>query len=119
MVLFAAACTSNKNPEPEMRVCTLIGCESGLNVVVNSSLQQDFTVTVSSGGQVLQTFTCTAGQNCAAFVSNQTPTQVKVQVATPMGPVAKDFTPEYKVTRPNGPDCPPDCKQGTVTVTIS
>ena len=115
-VAAAMACSGNTEP---VRVCTLIGCNDGLNVVVNASLQQDYTVTVTSGGQTLHTFSCRAGQPCQAFVENKTPATVTVGVATAMGPVSKEFTPEYRVNKPNGPDCPPDCRQATVTVTVS
>jgi hypothetical protein len=116
LAISMVACSGNQT-EP-VRVCTLIGCNDGLNVIVNASLQQDYTVTVSSGAQTLHTFTCRPGQPCQAFVDNHTPAQVTVSVATAAGPVSKTFTPEYKVTKPNGPDCPPDCRQASVTVTV-
>jgi hypothetical protein len=115
-IAVTLACAGNTEPQ---RVCTLIGCNDGLNVVVNSALQQDYTVTVTSGGQTLHSFTCRPGQPCQAFVENRTPATVTVALATAMGPISKDFTPEYKISKPNGPDCPPDCKQATVTVTVS
>ena len=113
--LGVAGCSAVSEPHG----CTLIGCNDGLNVVVNASLQQDFTVTVSSGGQTLQTFTCRAGQQCFGFVENQTPATVTVSLATSTGPVSKQFTPEYRINKPNGPNCPPDCRQATVTVTVT
>ena len=115
-LLITLACSGNTEPQLG---CTLIGCTDGLNVVVNAALQQDFTVTVTSGGQTLHTFTCRSGQSCHAFVENKTPATVTVALATGMGPVSKEFTPEYKINKPNGPNCPPDCRQATVTVTVS
>ena len=47
LVLVAACVGANQEPE---RVCTLIGCNNGLAVEVNSSLQQSVTVTVQASG---------------------------------------------------------------------
>jgi hypothetical protein len=114
--VLLTACSGNQEPQ---RVCTLIGCNDGLNVTVNSALQQDFSVTVKSGSQTLHTFTCSAGQQCMAFLENQTPANVTVQITTNAGTISRDYTPEYNVSRPNGPDCDPECRQATVTVNVS
>src|SRR5688572_27680274 len=99
-VIATVACSGNSEPEVG---CTLIGCNDGLNVVVNSTLQQDFTVTVSAGGQTLHTFACRSGQACHAFIENQTPASVTVSVSTATGPVSKTYAPEYEISKPNGP----------------
>lgn len=112
--LFLAGCAGQ-----EPRVCTLIGCNGGLNVTVVSTVQQNLTVTVKSGAETLHTFTCMAGQQCMAFIDNRTPANVTVQVGTVSGTVSKDFAPVYTVSRPNGPGCDPECKQATVTVNAS
>ena len=101
------------------QVCTLIGCNDGLNVTVVSALQQDYSVTVKSGTQTLRTFTCQAGQQCMNFIENQTPTNVTVQVTTNAGTISRDYTPQYTVSRPNGPGCEPECRQATVTVNVN
>lgn len=108
-------CAGNQEP----RACTLIGCNDGLNVTVVSTLQQNLTVTVKSGAETLHTFTCTSGQQCMAFIENKTPANVTVQVGWVGGTVSRDFAPEYKVSRPNGPGCDPECRQATVTVNVS
>jgi hypothetical protein len=118
-VVAFAGCAKTPAPDASQRVCTMIGCENGLAVEVNGSLQQSFTVNVRSGTQVIHTFRCDPGQPCRAFVSNQTPAEVTVVVETAQGPVSKSFTPEYRLNRPNGADCPPECKQATVTVTVT
>jgi hypothetical protein len=117
------ACTNktgdNENPPQPTRVCTMIGCENGLAVEVNSSLQQSFTVNVRTGSQVIHTFRCDPSQPCRAFVSNQTPAQVTVTLETTQGPVSRTFQPEYRMNRPNGPDCPPECRQATITFAVN
>ena len=117
-VLLLAGCASATEQEPQ-QVCTLIGCSNGLAVEVNSSLQQSVTVNVQAGTQVIHTFRCDPGQPCRAFVENQTPEEVSVHLQTPQGTVSKTFRPEYRANRPNGPDCPPDCRQATITLAVS
>ncbi|MGQ0562096.1 MAG: hypothetical protein ACT443_09505 [Gemmatimonadota bacterium] len=114
LLLFCFACAGT-GPEPE-RACTLIGCENGLFVVLSGVQQQDVTVSVSSGGQVIHSFTCRAGQECRGFAMNQTPDQVTVRVTRNGEATSRDFTPAYRLNRPNGPDCPPVCKQATITI---
>jgi hypothetical protein len=114
--VLLGSCANLSEPE---RVCTLIGCTDGLAIEVNHSLQQSFTVNVRSGTQTIHTFRCDPGQPCRAFVSNQTPSDVTVTVDSPQGPVSKDFQPEYRLSRPNGPDCLPECKQATIALTVT
>lgn len=119
IALCVAACSGNAAESEPQQVCTLIGCNDGLSVVVASALAQDYSVTVKSGGATLHTFTCRAGSECRAFLENQTPAQVTIEIATSAGTVTRSYTPEYKVSQPNGPDCPPECRQATVTVNVS
>jgi hypothetical protein len=102
-----------------VRACTKMGCSSGLAIEVNSKLQQSYTVTLRSGTQIIHAFRCEPGQTCRSFAENQTPTDVTVAVQTSAGEVTKAFKPEYVIRRPNGPDCPPDCRQATVTLDVS
>jgi hypothetical protein len=123
LVAVVGACSNNtaenEAPPQPTRVCTMIGCESGLAIEVSSSVQQSFTVNVRAGTQVIHTFRCDPGQPCRAFVSNQTPAQVTVTLETAQGPISRTFQPEYRLNRPNGPDCEPECRQATVTVTVN
>jgi hypothetical protein len=119
MALALAACASRQPEEEAQRVCTMIGCNNGLAVEVNSSAQQSLTINVQAGTQTLHTFRCEPGQPCRAFIDNQTPEQVTVHVQSASGTVSKTYRPEYRMNRPNGPDCPPECRQATVTVSVS
>lgn len=99
--------------------CTLIGCTNGLAVVVNTSLQQQMTVTVKAGTQTLATLQCSAGTPCNTFIENQTPSEVQVTINVSGGTVNRTYNPQYQMHRPNGENCPPECKQATITVNVS
>lgn len=116
-LLVMLGCSSNA--VDEQRACTLIGCEDGLSVQVSNSLNQSLTVNVRSGAQLIGTFTCTAGQPCAGFIRNQTPPNVTVEVTSQAGTVTRNYMPEYRLSRPNGPNCPPECRQATINVAVS
>ena len=122
LVALVAACSNNtaenEAPPQPTRVCTMIGCENGLAVEVKTALQQAFTVNVRSGTKV-HTFRCEPRQTCRTFISNETPAEVLVTVETARGPVSQRLYPQYRMNRPNGPDCPPECKQATVTFEIN
>lgn len=113
-----AGCVSTSEPP---RACTLIGCENGLAIEVNHSLPQSFTVNVRVGTQTIHAFRCDPGQRCQAFVREQTPDEVTVIIDAGGGqpPVSRAYRPEYRINEPNGPDCPPACKQATVTLSAS
>ena len=115
--LVITSCASNTGPE---RACTLIGCDNGVEVQVVHSLGQPFSVTVRNTlGDPMYSFICQPGQPCRAFIAGQTPQDVRVTVNAPQGEVSKTFKPEYKISKPNGPDCPPDCKQATIVMNVS
>jgi hypothetical protein len=121
IVALVAACAGvEQEPEPEpQQICTLIGCNDGLSVQVTSAVTQSITVTVRANNQVLRTFRCDPGNPCASFIENQMPASVSVTVEAPGGTVNRAYTPEYRTARPNGPNCPPACRQATITVAVS
>jgi hypothetical protein len=115
-VLVLAACAQPSSSD--QRICTLIGCNDGLNVQV-SSLAQSATVTVRAGNQVIGTFRCDPGNPCQSFIQDQTPNAVNVTVEVSGGTVNRNYTPEYRTVTPNGEGCPPACRQATVTVAVN
>ncbi|HEY0674163.1 MAG TPA: hypothetical protein VGD27_17945 [Longimicrobiales bacterium] len=115
LIVVCAACSSNE----VVRACTEIGCSNGLAIEVSSGLQQAITVHVRSGTQTLHTFRCEPNQPCQAFVADQTPAQVTIVVDAPEGELSKTYQPEYRTNRPNGPDCPPECRQATVRLSVN
>lgn len=120
MGLVAGCAGVEPEPEPEpQQVCTLIGCNDGLSVQVTSAVTQSITVTVRANNQVIRTFRCEPGNPCTSFIEDQMPTSVSVTVEAPGGTVNRVYTPEYRTARPNGPNCPPTCRQATITVAVS
>ena len=73
--------------------CTLIGCNSGLTVHLNAKPTGAYKVEVVSH----------------PFVRITTSTGTKTVEIT---------TVNYVTSRPNGPDCDPECRQATVNVDI-
>ena len=114
-IVLVSACSSN---EAEV-ACTMIGCENGLSIEVNGTLPFPYKVHVRAGGETLHSFDCAANEPCTAFVANHTPREVTIAVETPQGEVSNTYVPEYRTSRPNGPNCPPECRQARIQVNVS
>ena len=112
--LFTAllACANSQEPV----VCTLIGCNGGLMIEVTGTGGARATVEVSASGQQTRTFECDAGQGCQRFLENFTPAQARVTIRLADRTVERTVSPQYRVSRPNGPRCAPECRQATVQV---
>jgi hypothetical protein len=117
LCLTLASCTANEGPDGF--ACTQIGCTDGLSLQVSGLTAGSYTVTVSAASRIIGTFSCTAGQPCVHFIENQTPDEVSVVVQGGGGGATRNYRPEYRKTRPNGPNCPPECKQATLVVTLA
>lgn len=110
LVLLLSSCGSEYG-----RVCTQIGCDSGLAVTLASPPATPFLVEafVFPGGS-RQAKTCNATP-CNVFFQNFTPATVRIDVIAGTDTVTRDFTPAYALSRPNGPQCDPECRNATVT----
>jgi hypothetical protein len=53
---------------------------------------------------------------CAVSFSDFTPASVTIRVSTGTQTTEVTRQPMYDVTRPNGPGCPPECRNARVTV---
>lgn len=100
--------------------CTEIGCESGLEVVLENAPAVPFRVEAEVPGQQgLYVFDCPDPARCGrVFFAAFTPDYVRIRVTTAAGTVARDVRPQYAEARPNGPDCPPLCRTATVAVPL-
>ncbi len=101
------------------RVCTLVGCLDGLTVRFSplSTVPYKLTVTVA-GDPPTRVVDCSNLANCQGypFFPGVSAALVTITVTTAGGSHSYVVAPQYQTTRPNGPDCPPECKQATVTL---
>ena len=113
LALGAAACGGG-----DENVCTEIGCASGVNVQVTSTSTRLLSVTVASAEGTLSEFRCDTEQNCLTFIPDVTPAEITVTVRTSGGTITRTIQPNYIANRPNGPNCPPECRQASVTLQL-
>jgi hypothetical protein len=101
--------------------CTLIGCESGLAIEFATVPTEAVRVEafVREGGP-RYVFDCPDANRCGpgVFFPGFTPEVVTIRVTTASGSTTQTVRPKYTKSRPNGPDCPPECIQARVQVTI-
>lgn len=132
---------SGGNGQGGQIACTEIGCNDQLRVDFDKSIARDYTVTVEVNMQ-----TGTADCSAATFpdttqpaLANLTgavmgsvmceatgvtlmiaPATAKLSIASTDGKTTGEITatPAYMDVAPNGPGCPPVCKQATETMTV-
>lgn len=99
--------------------CTLIGCDSGLEVRFSSAISASTTVTAFSEADGERTVTCASSAPCTeVFFKNFTPSDVTVTVDLPSGSRTLNFAPEYSTFRPNGESCDPACRTAEIEMTL-
>jgi hypothetical protein len=100
--------------------CTLIGCNSGVQVSVTRSVAgESFVVRVLEAGVELGRFTCPApAQGCTFQVPEQTPEVVTIEVIVGASTTRVTVSPQYMINRPNGNKCEPTCKQALVSIPV-
>ena len=112
ILLLAAACTS------AIEVCSLLGCSSGLTVKFDRTPDIAYQVAARTNDPSPRfVFDCPNPSRCVwAFFADYTPGLVIITVTTSRG--SRDYTvsPHYETSRPNGPNCSPECRNAIVTV---
>ena len=99
--------------------CTLIGCTGLVVEVTGAPAQTPVTVAVTAPDGSTRSTTCTSATGtCPVSFPDFTPASVTIRVLT--GTQATEVTrqPIYEVTRPNGPECPPECRNARVIVVL-
>jgi hypothetical protein len=97
------------------QVCTLVGCFDGLTVAVASAPATPFRIEAFVlGGGPRYGQTC-SGTPCSVFFPDFTPERVSIERIAGADTVRREFNPTYTLSRPNGPNCSPECRQATVT----
>ena len=101
--------------------CTLIGCSDGVTVHLTSLPAGPYRVEILVGsgpGGVSYAYDCAGGSACLQdiFFPELVLDRIIVRVTTPLGTRDTEIAnPVYASSRPNGPDCPPLCRQALVT----
>ena len=104
--------------------CTLIGCQDGLMVQLATVPSGDFRVELratSPTSQPVYVFVCGSNTSCqhGVFFPGYGEDQAFVTVVTSAGARTTEVTGiRYRLTRPNGPNCPPECRQATVAADV-
>ncbi len=106
-----------------VKVCTQIGCVSGVIVVVDGAgAGQVTSLAASAPGDTAIVRNCTPTTPCTGALgvvfSDFTPDTVVITVVTATGTTSVTFVPSYTLFSPNGPDCPPTCKLATVYISV-
>ena len=111
---FGSACGVG-SPGP----CTLIGCTGLVVEVTGAPGQTPVTVVVTAPDGTTRSSTCTgATGTCPVSFPDFTPASVTIRVSTSARTIEVTRQPAYEVTRPNGPECAPECRSARVTVVL-
>ena len=99
--------------------CTLIGCIGLVVEVTGAASQPPVTVVVTAPDGSTRTATCTGASGaCPVFFFDFTPATLTVRVSSGTQSTELTVQPVYQTTRPNGPECPPECRGARVTVAL-
>lgn len=94
-------------------MCTQIGCSDGLNVELDG-FDEEVELELTAGEET-RTVTCLPPGPCRHFIPDFTPAEVTATALLDDGTEEeRSFEPEYRDERPNGPDCPPVCRQASI-----
>ena len=99
--------------------CTLIGCTGLVVEVTGVPGQTPVTVVVTAPDGSTRSTTCTSVTgNCPVSFPDFSPASVTIRVLTGTQTTEVTRQPMYEVTRPNGPACPPECRNARVIVVL-
>ena len=99
--------------------CTLIGCTGLVVEVTGAPAQTPVTVVVTAPDGSTRSTTCTSATgSCPFSFPDFTPATVTIRVSAGTKTTEETRQPAYEVTRPNGPGCPPECRNARVAVAL-
>lgn len=116
-LLLLSGCGSIIGPT----ACTLIGCESGLEVLFDGAQTEPVRVEAEVPGRpgrfVLE---CDGTNRCrgGVFFADFTPDAVRIRIVSAAGTTEQLYRPTYTERRPNGPNCEPLCRTARVTAVL-
>jgi hypothetical protein len=108
---------------PPQQACTRIGCEDGWSVELAdaaTALPATYTIRVIVDGAVVASAQCTPERQCGehVFLAGVTAEQAELEISSGPVPLRWTVTPQYNTLQPNGPGCPPTCRQARVQVRL-
>lgn len=119
--LLATVLLASCNTEPYGggRTCTLIGCADGVIIDVGSAPLGPWSIEATPNGQPARTFSCAAGATCN-FVRFDAIMQTPITFKVTRGAQTRTevLSPATTTSRPNGPQCEPECRSQRVTLTV-
>jgi hypothetical protein len=135
LMLALAGCSLFGTQEAPPRVCTLMGCVDSLVIDLVGQVPDEFTVEVIPGeggawevrcagdeAHVIRPGDGSLGVVCrpgSVVFFEVAPEEVAIRVTWEGDEVWQSSRPAYESVRPNGPDCPPECRVARVTVEMT
>jgi hypothetical protein len=101
--------------------CTRIGCYSGAFFHLDGALPESYAVALYIAGEAPRVVECAPAEECGGrvFFEGVTARNVEIEITGEGGlRIRQDVTLSYTTTQPNGPDCPPICRQATARVQL-
>ena len=99
-------------------ICTLIGCNDGLQVVLEGTLPSGVTVEAIAAGGERRTEQCAHVDPCSVLFEGFHPEEVTVRVTWDGNTEVVTARLKYTKSRPNGRCCPPTCRAATVSIVL-
>lgn len=107
---------------PPQQACTMIGCDNGwaVEVVGGAALPATYTMRVLVDGAVVASVQCSPEQPCGerVFLPGVTAEEAELEIVGGDVPLRWTVRPAYDIVQPNGPNCPPTCRQARVQVRL-
>lgn len=120
VMLPAALAGSGCDDASGPRVCTLVGCDSGLDVVLVGNRPDTFTLLLDVPPFQPLIVECSPSKPCGdpIHIPDFLPDLVFIEIRGADVEFRGEFRPIYETLRPNGIGCPPECRQGEVVVDL-
>jgi hypothetical protein len=115
IVILFAGCSAF-----DEQACTLIGCEDGLSLRLIDAPMDQFLLEVEEAEGEIHQFECGTRHHCdgAVFIPGVSADRVTVRVTVNESVVEREVALTYDLVQPNGPGCPPICRQATAEVSL-
>ncbi len=102
------------------QVCTEIGCSDGLFVTLRAAPGGEYTLTATAATGEDRNGRCviTSDGSCLVGFPGFLPDEVTLAVSGDGQQASVTLEPDYEQFQPNGPGCPPVCRQASVEIDL-